>query len=159
MIPGAKTLVAFAVATVSSFSIGMSIGWKFVGFPRGYEAGMKASQVMNDALNTVAVDTMRGKMQCDQQVTKVNIEADRQREENRKILIEDRAASQAAFEKMEAATMAAARDTANMKSQIGEARNEMARIKDACVSAGVPADFFNVLNKALGAEAASDPAR
>lgn len=158
MIPGAKTFAAFAVATLSSFGIGMSIGWKFVGFPRGYAEGVKQTQIINDALNTVAVDTMRSKQQCEQQVTKVNTEADRQREENRKILIEDRAASQAAFEKMEAATIEAARANSKTQMQIAEARNEMVKIKDVCVNAGVPADFFNVLNRALEAEAATNVA-
>lgn len=157
MTPSHIKIASMVAVVVATFTAGMSVGWKFVGFPRGYEAGVAAAGVINDALNDVAVNTMRGKQACVAEVVKVNTEVDRQKEENRKILIDDRAATTVAVERVEKAAAVAVASATKTQIQIAEARNEIGKIKDACVSAGVPADFFIVLNRALGGEA--DPLR
>lgn len=156
-IPGGKTVIAFIASTVAAALIGISIGWKFIGYPRGFQAGEAASHTINDALNTVAVDTMRGKLACVAEVTKSNNEVDRQKEENRKILNEDRAATSLAVERAEKAAAAAAASATRTQLQIAEARDEMVKIKDACVNAGVPAALFDVLNRTM--ETQADPIR
>lgn len=153
MIPGSKTLIAMAAIAFLSFSAGIGFGWKIVGYPRGHADGVKAAQTINDALNTVAVDTMRGKQQCVAEVEKVNVENERQKEENRKILIDDREATRLAVERAEAAATNAAISMNKTQIQIAEARNEIGKIKDACVSAGVPAALFDVLNRAVETQA------
>lgn len=149
---GVKTIATYAIAMIAAFMAGLSTGWKFVGYPRGYEAGIKGASVVNEALNTVAVDTMRGKQACEVEVRKTNVEVDRQREQNRKILIDDRAATQIAIEAANKSAASAALAMTQTQRNIQEARNEIAKIKDACVNAGVPADFFMQLNRALETE-------
>lgn len=151
-VPSIKTFTTFAIAMVAAFMAGLSTGWKFVGFPRGYEAGIKSASVVNEALNTVAVDTMRGKQACEVEIKKTNSEVDRQREVNRKILNEDRIATNVAIESANKSAATAVAAMSRTQRQIQEARDEIAKIKDACVGAGVPTDFFVQLNRALAAE-------
>jgi len=147
-------IVATVTAVAASFTIGLSIGWKFLGWPQGFAAGQEALKAHYEALHKVAVTTMRDKQQCVQQVDKVNDEVVRQREENRIILVEDRAATKVAIEKFEKAAERAAVNAQTTQINISEARLELVKIKDACLSAGVPADYFSLLNRALGTDAA-----
>ena len=149
-------VIAAVAVSVASFSAGLGIGWKFVGYTRGFDAGVKSVETQYAALHEVAVNTMRGKQQCVTQVEKVNNAVAEQREENRKILIEDRVATQEAITKFQLAAQVAADNTKKTQLQIAEARNEMVKIKDACVNAGVPAEFFSVLNRTLETPAAAD---
>jgi len=151
-------IVATVTAVAASFTIGLSIGWKFLGWPQGFAAGQEALKAHYEALHKVAVSTMRDKQQCAQQVDKVNDEVVRQREENRIILVEDRAATKVAIEKFEKAAERAAQNAQTTQINISEARSELVKIKDACLNAGVPSDYFSLLNRALGADAAPAPA-
>ena len=148
-------IVATITAIAATFAIGLSIGWKFLGWPQGFAAGQEALKAHYEALHKVAVTTMRDKQQCVQQIDKVNDEVVRQREENRTILVEDRQATKIAIEKFEKASEQAARNSQKTQINISEARNELVKVKDACLNAGVPAVYFDVLNRALGTDVAS----
>lgn len=147
-------MIASVTAVAAAFTIGLSIGWKFIGWPQGFAAGQEALKAHYEALHKVAVTTMRDKQQCAQQVDKVNEEVVKQREENRTILVQDRQATKIAIEKFEKASERAAATAQKTQINISEARNELVKIKDACLSAGVPADYFSLLNRALGADTA-----
>jgi len=150
-------LRAVALGGIAAFSAGIGIGWQFFGYPRGYDAGYAAKTAEYEALWDTSVRITGEREQCKGEIVKVNTEVDRQKEENRKILIEDRAATDVAIARSEKSAAEAAASVAKMQFQITEARNEMVKIKDACVNAGVPAAYFDVLNRALpGANAGGE---
>lgn len=152
-------LRAVALGTVAALCAGIGIGWQFFGYPRGFEAGEKAARLEYEVLYKTSVRITGEREQCKSQVVKVNTEVDRQKEENRKILVEDRAATQEAITRAERAALDAAASSNKTQRQLTEAANELGKIKDACVSAGVPAAYFNVLNSALAGTAAGSDDR
>lgn len=148
-----KALVAGGLAVIAAFSAGIGVGWKFLGYPRGYDLGYlegaKAKQIELDALWTTSVRITGEREQCKTQIVKVNTEVDRQKEENRQLLTVDRVATQEAIARAERAAIAAASSSAKTQIQLAEAAHEMGKIKDACINAGVPAAVFDVLNRSL----------
>ena len=142
-------LRAVALGIIAALCAGIGIGWQFFGYPRGFEAGRDAAELEYEVLYKTAARITGEREQCKGQVVKVNTEVDRQKEENRKILTEDRAATQAAIIRAERAALDAAASSNKTQRQLTEAANELGKIKDACVNAGVPAAYFDVLNGAL----------
>lgn len=142
-------LRAIAIGGIATFCAGLGVGWQFFGYPRGFDAGVEAKRVEYEALWSASVRITGEREQCKGEIVKVNTEVDRQKEENRKILIDDRAVTSKAIERAERAAIDAASASAKTQIQLAEAAYELGKIKDACVNAGVPSAYFDVLNKAL----------
>ena len=98
-------LRAVALGIIAALCAGIGIGWQFFGYPRGFEAGRDAAELEYEVLYKTAARITGEREQCKGQVVKVNTEVDRQKEENRKILTEDRAATQAAIIRAERAAL------------------------------------------------------
>lgn len=152
-------LRAVALGTLAALCAGIGIGWQFFGYPRGYEAGEAAAKLNYELLYKTSVRITGEREQCKSEVVKVNDEVDRQKEENRKILTDDRVATQEAITRAERAALDAAASSNKTQRQLTEAGNELRKIKDACVSAGVPAAYFDVLNRAIAGTAAGSDDR
>lgn len=150
---------AIALGGIALLSAGIGIGWQFFGYPRGFDAGKAEAKIEFDALWQSSVNISKSREQCKGEVVKQNAEVDRQKEENRRILIDDRAATQAAIAKAESAATRAAETSIRTQKQLIEAGDELRKIQDACVNAGVPTAYFDVLNSALARADAGRNAR
>jgi len=152
MIPGLNgMLLAGGLSAVIAGGLGMKAGALLEQahstreLERHDKAAAKLIEKKDGEIGTLGTE----KSQCAAEVAKYNAASAEQVEKNRLVDEADRAARQAASQRMERLIIQASKDARDAAERSDRAREVILNVSDQCARAGVPADVLSVLNDIL----------